>query len=129
MTKPKETLGQRIQRLREKQGLSASELARRVDVTPTAVWNWENDNTQPRYLTLIRIAEVLGVSADFLETGSEIDSVDLLKETPPEKAMPKDTQVDGLTNLHDMLQAVARLISKNTGIALDRIKVSVQLTP
>jgi transcriptional regulator with XRE-family HTH domain len=44
--------GVRVQKAREARGLKASDLARLVGVTPTAVWNWENKGRRPHADTL-----------------------------------------------------------------------------
>jgi transcriptional regulator with XRE-family HTH domain len=51
--------------------MSASDLARLADVTPTAVWNWENRDVVPRKETLARIATVLHVTREWLLNGKE----------------------------------------------------------
>lgn len=65
------TFSQRLQISMNAKGLSASELARRVEVTPTAVWNWLQGNTFPRQNTLTWLAGVLGVTDDWLRDGGE----------------------------------------------------------
>ena len=52
--------------LRKKQGLTQEELAARLGVTTSAVGNWEAGLRRPRYESLRRLAEVLGVSIDDL---------------------------------------------------------------
>jgi transcriptional regulator with XRE-family HTH domain len=61
--------GGRVKLTREERGLTASDLARLTDVTPTAVWNWENRNRTPQSKTLTSLAQVLGVSKEWLLTG------------------------------------------------------------
>ena len=87
---------QRLKETREARSMSASDLARLVDVTPTAVWNWEKNDVIPRRDTLAQIAQVLGVSAGFLrigakDTGADWDSVTVdlkkLDEVPLEDLM------------------------------------------
>jgi transcriptional regulator with XRE-family HTH domain len=60
---------QRLKETREARSMSASDLARLVSVTPTAVWNWEKNDVIPRRDTLTQIAQVLGVSKGFLRNG------------------------------------------------------------
>ena len=62
-----ETLGQRIRRLREGQGLSQVALARRLDASTNAINLLERDRIQdPHWQRLIAIAVILGVSLDYL---------------------------------------------------------------
>ena len=61
--------GQNVQRLRRAAGLSQEELAERLGVTRQAVSKWENDQTSPDSLKMIRLAEVLDTDIEYLTTG------------------------------------------------------------
>ena len=64
MKKP--TTGQQIALAREQLGISQSELARRLSVTPQSVQAWESDKNTPRAKRLSDIGDQLGVSASWL---------------------------------------------------------------
>src|ERR1700675_1712232 len=66
-----EEISKRIKDTREARGMTASEFARLVGVTPTAVWNWEKNSITHPPPPLEKIAKVLGVSIPFLLTGKE----------------------------------------------------------
>jgi len=53
--------GSRLRRLREERSLTATELAKRVDVTPAAIWHWEKKGLVPKPETLKILEKVLGV--------------------------------------------------------------------
>lgn len=53
---------------REELDLSKTDLAKAVGVSPTAVWNWEENDSRPRKNVLREIARVLGVSHDYILT-------------------------------------------------------------
>jgi ribosome-binding protein aMBF1 (putative translation factor) len=55
-------LGRRVRELRVVQGLSQTELARRVDVTQSAVARFEAGGTVPTLPVLVRLARSLGLS-------------------------------------------------------------------
>ena len=57
---------ERVRALRQARNMSQVELAKRLGVTKQSVSNWENDNIQPSIEMLMRIAEVLDVSTDYL---------------------------------------------------------------
>lgn len=59
-------LGTSIKRLREKRGLSQSELADVLSVTAQAVSKWESDQTNPDIEALPRLASYFGVTIDDL---------------------------------------------------------------
>ena len=54
----------RARQLREKAGISGSELARRLDVTPGAVLRWETGERRPQGANARRYARVLRRLAD-----------------------------------------------------------------
>lgn len=62
-------LGERIAFLRSKQGLSQAELARRLNISPSAVGMYEQGRREPPVDILISLARVLGVTMDYLLTG------------------------------------------------------------
>lgn len=65
--------GERLKQLRESRLLNVAELAKRINVSPAAIWHWENRGTKPRSGTVGAIAEALGVSRGFLEGRSEAE--------------------------------------------------------
>jgi transcriptional regulator with XRE-family HTH domain len=59
-------IGQRIKECREVAGLSQKSLAERVDVTPSAVNQYEKGEKVPSTETLLKLAKALGVTTDYL---------------------------------------------------------------
>lgn len=104
----KETIGARIQRIREERGMSASELSRLVEVTPTAVWNWENNGTRPRPDALLRIAKVFGISRDTLVSGSNTD------------------RQDSARTIAEVTEQARIQIAKLMGLSPERVKLHVE---
>jgi transcriptional regulator with XRE-family HTH domain len=72
---PAETIGQRLRRLRHERGLSQRELAG-PGVSYAYISRIEGGARRPSVKALRMLARKLGVSADFLETGSEIRDTD-----------------------------------------------------
>ena len=66
-----ETFGQRFARLRKAKGLTQDEVAAKVNVSSQAVSKWENDINMPDVGILLKLAGILGVTADEL-LGAEI---------------------------------------------------------
>jgi len=64
------TLGDRIKRKRKELGMSQTELANKVGISYAQIGRYETKDTQPPTKTLTTIADVLGVSPDFLIYGS-----------------------------------------------------------
>jgi len=67
-----ETIGQRLKRLRLERGLSQRELAA-PGVSYAYISRIEAGTRQPSVKALRKLAVKLGVSADYLESGSELD--------------------------------------------------------
>lgn len=58
------SLAERISHFRRRAGLTQEELARRVDVFPSAVTAWVKGKYSPAYAKLVLIAEACGVSLE-----------------------------------------------------------------
>lgn len=69
-----ETIGDRVRRLRESQGIARKDLAARVGLSYTGLSDLELSKAKSS-TKLHRLAEELGVSATFLETGRESKGV------------------------------------------------------
>ena len=55
------TIGENIKKLREKNGMSQSELAAKIGKSRTAVWQYERGDTIPRMGVIEDMARVFGV--------------------------------------------------------------------
>src|SRR5213594_987906 len=78
MTSPRrqpETIGQRLRRLRHERGLSQRELSS-PGVSYAYISRIEAGARRPSVKALRMLAKKLGVTADYLETGSEIRDTD-----------------------------------------------------
>ena len=64
-----ETLNDRIKQLRKEKGLTQGQLADILGVTDKAVSKWEVGESNPDISLLAKLAEVFGVSVDYLLTG------------------------------------------------------------
>lgn len=59
-------LNENIKSLRISRNYNQVEFAKRLDVTKQCVSNWENDNVVPSIDMLVKIADLFGVTTDFL---------------------------------------------------------------
>ena len=62
-------IGPRIAALRRERGMSQTELARRIGVSPSALGMYEQGRREPGAQTMVALAEALEVTTDFLLTG------------------------------------------------------------
>ncbi len=77
-------LGDRLKQLRLQKALSKSDLAREVGVHYSQIGRYEDKGAQPSADILVKIANVLEVSSDFLMNGS---SDDLAESTLTDKEL------------------------------------------
>lgn len=63
------SMGSRIRQAREDKGYTQEYIAEVLGISRQAVHKWEKDRTNPDTHNLISLAELLGVSVDFLATG------------------------------------------------------------
>jgi transcriptional regulator with XRE-family HTH domain len=71
------TIAERIRITRQQQKLSQTELAERAGINKKSLSRYELDNSIPPADALKAIADVLGVSADFLLSGDQAQIKDL----------------------------------------------------
>lgn len=70
----KETVGNRIKRLRKARKISVNEIAVKIGVSRSNFYRYESDEIEKMpYTTLVPIAKALGVSPAYLLTGKESD--------------------------------------------------------
>lgn len=60
------TLGERLKSLREEQNISREDLAQKLGISYWALSKYENDEREPDYSTLLRLADFFSVSVDYL---------------------------------------------------------------
>lgn len=60
------TIGDRIRAVRKKRGLTQTQLAERMSVSPTHISRWEYGGMIPSLFHAINLADELDVSLDFL---------------------------------------------------------------
>lgn len=72
------TIGERIKELRKQHQISQIQLAKALGVSRQAVSKWENDQTEPDTLNLIRLADILSTDSEYIATGNHSK----LKTTP-----------------------------------------------
>ncbi|MEM6972297.1 MAG: helix-turn-helix transcriptional regulator [Pseudomonadota bacterium] len=99
------TFGDRLALAREAQGLSQSQLARRLGLKIDSVRNWEADRSEPRANRLQMLAAFLNVSIVWLLTGRG------------EGAPAEHLHVEGATEMGQVLADLRALRLKQARIA------------
>ncbi len=106
-----ESIGKRICDLRKAKGMKQEELAQRLDISGQAVSKWENDQTCPDVSLLPQLAEVFGVTTDYLLTGEQ-------EQTPPVRIVPEEERKD----MKDLMLRV--LVESKDG---DKVRVNLPM--
>lgn len=101
------TVGSRIEEIRKSRGMSKSQLAQLVKVSPTAVWNWEENGVTPRPAMTKTIAKALGVTEAFLLAGQ--------------------TTAPHLRTASEIIAAAAAEIATLNGVPLSKVKIDWQI--
>ena len=90
----KETLGERITRLRTENNMSQGDLADALDISRQSVSKWETNTSVPELDKLIRLAEIFGISMDALILGRSPESPAVPEPTPePVQEQPAEEPV------------------------------------
>ena len=82
------TFGEKLQTLRQKAGMSQDALAEQLHVSRQAVSRWERDETMPETEKVVLIADLFGVSTDYL-----------LRQTEKKAAHPAPEKKDWIDKL------------------------------
>ena len=86
MNNVKETLPQNLTRLRSEHGLTQGQLAEKLNYTDKSVSKWERGEAIPPVDVLKDIADLYGVSLDFLVSNTDENSYGISPATKKEKA-------------------------------------------
>jgi transcriptional regulator with XRE-family HTH domain len=107
------TIGAALRAARERTGLTQDQLSTRTGMSPQVLSRLERGDTDPRWSTVVRIANALGVSLDALKTtpGSEA-----LKPVPIPRALRGElrTALKQLAEVTKRLNAVAQHMDSTT---------------
>lgn len=90
-------LGEKLQQLRKKSGLSQEQLAAQLTVSRQAVSKWELDDAVPDTENVVQLSRIFGVSCDYL-LREELDEPDAALvpavQDPPQPTPPGETHLD-----------------------------------
>ena len=88
-------LGARIAALRREAGMSQAELAKRLNISPSAVGMYEQGRREPGTELLVTMARVLGVSVDYLLTGNPAErDMKILEQTLTNRVLAADRRLE-----------------------------------
>lgn len=117
-------LSMRVRKARHQAGLSQQVLAERMGVTRGAVANWESAVAVPAARRLARIANVTGVSYEWLATGRGAMLPELGFEDPKTPALDADFVDDPVER--QLLDTFRMASMRARKAALDTLKASAR---
>ena len=117
-------LSMRVRKARHQAGLSQQVLAERMGVTRGAVANWESAVAVPAARRLARIANVTGVSYEWLATGRGAMLPELRFEDPKTPAIDADFVDDPVER--QLLDTFRMASMRARKAALDTLKASAR---
>src|ERR1700737_3525522 len=79
--------GSRLRQLRRDRSMTAVDLAKRVKVTPPAIWHWEHRGRTPKSDRLQAVADALGVSLATLEGNATSDKPEATSQSSGELSL------------------------------------------
>lgn len=79
------SIADRIRYLRDKSGLTQTDLANKLGISRSAVNSWEMSLTSPSLINLVEMSKIFKVSLDYLVSASEKMLVDISDLSTEEK--------------------------------------------
>lgn len=119
------TPGQRVATLRQKQGLTQRQLADRADISPTFISDIENDKRNVSSTVLLKIADALGTSLDYLMRGEPKESGNppsSPRSIPPELEAAAEENGWSYADTVDLLEAKQMVLARRSSRRQDSAK-------
>jgi transcriptional regulator with XRE-family HTH domain len=101
------SLGQRIKQRREILQITQQELAKALGMTPQHISLIEQDKTTPSLAVVSKLAEQLGASIDYLVSGKEGVSTDIIPAIKADNVLSLDAK-RALVIIVELLRAASR---------------------
>lgn len=110
----KETLGQRLTRLRKEKGYTQVELAQKIGISQVLVSDYERERIRPHYEMIVRFSLALGVTSDELlglkasKGEGDKPSLNILRRIKKIEDLPSTQQKFILKTIDSLLKAAER---------------------
>lgn len=102
------TFGEKLQAQRQSAGMSQDALAERLDVSRQAVSRWERDETMPETDKVVVLADIFGVTTDYLLRPQAAEQPSA-EEHPP-RSGPTQAQRDTISRLGYLVKTKGYLL-------------------
>lgn len=105
------SVGERISSLRKEKNISQYQLASIMGVSRQAVSKWENDQSSPDTLNLIRLADILDTQVEYLATGKT-------GSPSPSKSIEKIVEVEKTVEVERVIE---RKVSVEKPVYIEKV--------
>ena len=117
---------ERLKELRKKRGYTQSELADILNIKRATIAKWETGMTEPRIESLIKLADILDTTTDFLLGKTNIDFGNDSKVYEEYKELLSQNKKEEIKERYDhsfefFINAVAKQLNISVEEALDKI--------
>ncbi len=117
------SIGERIISLRKQRGISQYQLAQSLGISRQAVSKWENDQSSPDTLNLIKLAELLDTNVEYLANGTDPQA----HSSPPPAVQIVERQVEvekivEVEKLVEVERIIDRVVEKPVIRKVTRVK-------
>ena len=117
---------ERLKELRKKRGYTQSELAKYMNMRQGSYTKWETGMTEPRIESLIKLADILDTTTDFLLGKTNIDFGNDSKVYEEYKELLSQNKKEEIKERYDhsfefFINAVAKKLNISVEEALDKI--------
>lgn len=102
------TFGEKLQALRQSAGMSQDALAERLDVSRQAVSRWERDETMPETDKVVVLADIFGVTTDYLLRPQAAEQPSAEEHLP--RSGPTQAQRDTISRLGYLVKTKGYLL-------------------
>lgn len=107
-------VGERIRELRKERGWTQTFLAKKVNVSPQVVSNWERKYTDPDHDDVVRLSEAFNESADYILGRTK------LRRSEIEKRITNDQAKNAVIEAYDRLpQHKKKIVDDMIKVLLD----------
>ena len=108
------TTGERIREIREKRGLRQDQLASQAKISKSFLSEIENNNRNVSSQALLRIANILGASVDYLLTGESKETGKGPITIPPELSRAAEELHLTFNQTVDLLEAQRSIVARRS---------------
>ena len=108
------TTGERIREIREKRGLRQDQLASQAKISKSFLSEIENNNRNVSSQALLRIANILGASVDYLLTGESKETEKGPIMIPPELSRAAEELRLTFNQTVDLLEAQRSIVARRS---------------